>query len=194
MSEINTSSETESFRAKILLATPNMGDPRFSFTVIFVVGHDHTGAMGLVINKPKDDFLISDLLEQVGIEGDVKVVDTPVLDGGPVDIDRGFVLHSLDYFTEQSSLKVSETLAMTSTKDVLEALVTDAAPEKAIMAVGYAGWGPGQLEAEIADNAWLILDGTDSLIFSGNMDGKWASALSEMGIEPSSLSQSGGTA
>lgn len=194
MNESSTHDPIESFRSKFLLATPNMGDPRFSFSVIYLVGHDHTGAMGLIINRRKADLHISDLLEQVGVEGDIQVANTPVLDGGPVDLDRGFVLHSLDYFTEDSSLKVSETLAMTSTKDVLNALVTKDSPSQAVMAVGYAGWGPGQLESEIADNSWLVADANDALIFSDDLSGKWATALSDIGIDPSSLSQDGGRA
>ncbi len=184
----------QSFRAKLLIATPNMGDPRFSFSVIYMIGHDSSGAMGIIINKAKSDILISDLLEDIGIEGDVRVADTPVLDGGPVDIDRGFVIHSSDYFEPKSSLMVSDTLAMTPTKGVLESFVKDTRPDKAVMAIGYAGWGAGQLESEIADNAWLVTEADEALIFSEDLDGKWAKALSDMGIDPSSLSQSGGRA
>jgi len=171
-----------------------MGDPRFRFAVIFIASHDKSGAMGLIINKGKSGLLISDLLDQVGIDGEVQVADRPVLNGGPVDIDRGFVLHSADYFKPDSSLKISETLSLTSTKDVLESLVSDDHPKNALLAVGYAGWGAGQLEREIADNSWLIAQADDDLVFSQDLDGKWAKALSDMGINPSSLSQSGGRA
>jgi putative transcriptional regulator len=150
--------------------------------------------MGIVINKGKAGLLISDLLDQIGIDGHVRVADTPVLNGGPVDIDRGFVLHSADYFKPETSLKISETLSLTSTKDVLEALVSDDAPSRAVLAVGYAGWGAGQLEAEIADNAWLIAEADEALIFNQDLDGKWATALSEMGIDPSALAHGGGRA
>jgi len=183
-----------SFRGKFLLATPNMGDPRFRFAVIYVVNHDSSGAMGIIVNKKKGDLHISDLLDQIGISGNVRVADTPVLRGGPVDIDRGFVLHSADYFQPETSLKISDTLFLTSTKDVLEALVSDDAPSRAMLAIGYAGWGPGQLEAELADNAWLIADSDDALIFSNDLSGKWGNALTEMGIDPSTLSHSGGRA
>lgn len=184
----------QSFRGQLLLATPDMGDPRFRFTVIYVVSHDQRGAMGIIINKGKSGLHISDMLDQIGIEGDVKVADTPVLNGGPVDIDRGFVLHSADYFKKDTSLKISDTLSLTSTKDVLEALVSDDAPERAMLAVGYAGWGRGQLEKEIIDNAWLVIDADEDLIFSNDLDGKWASALGEMGIDPGALSHGGGRA
>ena len=184
----------QSFRNSLLIATPDMGDPRFRFAVIYVVSHDTSGAMGIIVNKGKPGLHISDLLDQIGIEGDVRVADTSVLNGGPVDIDRGFVLHSSDYFRPESSLKCSDTLSLTSTKDVLESLVSDNHPKNAMLAIGYAGWSPGQLEGEIADNFWLVSDTDDDLIFSQDLSGKWAAALADMGIDPSSLSASGGSA
>lgn len=191
---VTPETQTQSYKGQLLLATPDMGDPRFRFAVIYIVSHDRSGAMGIIINKGKSGLLISDLLDQIGIDGDVRVADTPVLSGGPVDIDRGFVLHSADYFKPETSLKVSDTLSLTSTKDVLEALVSDSAPERAMLAVGYAGWGAGQLENEIMDNAWLLTRADEDLIFSIDLDGKWAAALGEMGIDPSALSHGGGTA
>ena len=186
--------KSQSFRNTFLVATPDMGDPRFQFSVIYVVSHDRSGAMGIVINKDKDGLLISDLLDQVGISGDMKIADGPVLSGGPVDIDRGFVLHSSDYFKAEATLKISEALSLTSTKDVLESLVTDAHPKKALLAVGYAGWGAGQLEKEIALNSWLVADADEGVIFSADFEGKWATVLSDMGIDPMSLSHGGGQA
>jgi len=121
------------------------------------------------------------------------VADAPILNGGPVDIDRGFVLHSSDYFKPDSSLIISDTLSLTSTKDVLESLVSEDHPKHAMLAVGYAGWGPGQLEKEIAENSWLVTDADESLVFSEDLGSKWALALEEMGIDPSCLSQSGST-
>ena len=186
--------DTVSYRNSFLLATPAMGDPRFKFSVIYIVSHDKSGAMGIMINKGKTELVISDLLDQVGISGEVKVADAPVLNGGPVDIDRGFVLHSSDYFKPESSLIISDTLSLTSTKDILESLVSENHPKNAMLAVGYSGWGPGQLEREIADNSWLVTESTDSLIFSDDLSNKWALALGEMGIDPSCLSQFGGEA
>ena len=171
-----------------------MGDPRFRFSVIYIVSHDRSGAMGIIVNKSKPGLFISDLLEQVGISGDVQIADTPVLNGGPVDIDRGFVLHSSDYFKPESSLIVSDTLSLTSTKDVLESLVSEEHPKQAMLAVGYAGWGPGQLEKEIAENSWLVTEADDNLVFSDDLESKWGLALSDMGVDPSCLSQSGGQA
>lgn len=190
----NTEPKPQSFQNSFLIATPNMGDPRFEFAVIYIVSHDKSGAMGIIVNKGKSNFLISDMLEQIGIEGDVRVADTSVLNGGPVDIDRGFVLHSSDYFKPETSLKVSETLSLTSTKDVLESLVSDNHPKNALLAIGYAGWGAGQLEREIADNCWLVTKADDAVVFSQDLSGKWAAVLTNMGIDPSSLSQSGGRA
>ena len=110
----------QSFRISFLIATPDMEDARFNFAVIYVVSHDSSGAMGIIVNKEKPGLHISDLLDQIGITGEVRVADSAVLDGGPVDIDRGFVLHSSDYFKAETSLKCSDTLSLTSTKDVLE--------------------------------------------------------------------------
>lgn len=190
----NLNPKQSSFGNSLLIATPDMGDPRFEFSVIYIVSHDEFGAMGLIINKGKPGLLISDLLDQIGIPGDVRVADTSVLNGGPVDIDRGFVLHSSDYFKPETSLKCSDTLSLTSTKDVLESLVSENHPKQAMMAVGYAGWGAGQLEQEIAENFWLVTDANDELVFSQDLTGKWAAALADMGIDPSALSQNGGRA
>ena len=189
-----TDIKPQSFRNSFLIATPDMADPRFSFAVIYIASHDESGAMGIIVNKKQPGLQISELLDQIGISGDVKVADAAVLNGGPVDIDRGFVLHSSDYFKPDSSLKCSDTLSLTSTKDVLESLVSKNHPKSALLAIGYAGWSPGQLEDEIADNFWLVSEADDELLFSPDLAGKWAAALHDMGIDPSSLSQSGGRA
>ena len=178
---------------KFLVATPQMLDPRFARAVIYICNHDKDGAMGLVINKTKD-MPLSKMLNHIGIDGEVKVADSPVLSGGPVDTNRGFVLHSPDFKNLNNSLKLSDTLMMTSTKDVLESLVADHAPDKAVLAVGYAGWSDGQLERELQNNAWLVVDGDEALIFDTDMDGKWTKALSKIGVTPEMLSATGGSA
>jgi len=178
---------------KFLVATPQMQDPRFARAVIYVCNHDKDGAMGLVINKTKD-MPLSKMLGHIGIEGEVKVADSPVLSGGPVDTNRGFVLHSPDFQNDKNSLKLTESLMMTSTKDVLEALVADHAPNKAVLAVGYAGWSEGQLESELQNNAWLVVDGDEALIFDTDMGGKWTKALAKIGVTPEMLSATGGSA
>jgi len=198
VSTIETDSEIDppyaSYRGQYLIATPAMGDPRFAHTVIFLCAHDAKGAMGLIINRAKPGLVISDLLDHVGVDGAVRVADSAVLDGGPVEIDRGFVLHSADWFRDESSLKVSEQLGLTTTKDALEALVSDNPPDRAMLAIGYAGWEAGQLEAEIAQNCWLVAGGDDTLVFDDNMDAKWTQALARIGVDPAQLSAMGGRA
>ncbi len=183
---------------RLLIATPEMGDPRFKSAVIYICSHDSSGAMGIVINKQVikagGALQLSDMLSNIGIEGDVRVANTPVLEGGPVDIDRGFVLHSADYFKTETSLKLSDTLSLTSTKDVLEALVKDGAPKKAMLAVGYSGWGAGQIERELQDNAWIVADTDEAIIFDTDLGGKWVKALASLGIRPEMLSRTGGSA
>jgi len=193
-----TDSNDLKLTGRLLIATPDMGDPRFKATVIYVCSHDASGAMGIIINKQivkaGGALSLSDMLYNIGIEGNVQVADTPVLEGGPVDIDRGFVLHSADYFKTDTSLKLSDTLTLTSTKDVLEALVKEEAPEKAMLAVGYSGWGAGQIEREVQDNAWIVADADEALIFDTDLDGKWVKALASLGIRPEMLSRTGGSA
>ena len=178
---------------KFLVATPQMQDPRFARAVIYICNHDKSGAMGLVINKTKD-MPLSQMLGHIGITGDVKVADSPVLSGGPVDTNRGFVLHSPDFKNVKNSMQLSDTLMMTSTKDVLESLVADHAPDRAVLAVGYAGWSDGQLEDELQNNCWLVVDSDEALIFDTDFDGKWTKALATIGVTPDMLSATGGSA
>ena len=189
-----TSPSTINLTGQLIIATPEMGDPRFNRAVIYICSHDADGAMGIMINKGRGGRMLSDMLENIGIEGAVRVADSPVLLGGPVDIDRGFVLHSADYFKSETSLKLSDTLNLTSTKDILEALVMDEAPEKAMLAVGYSGWSAGQLERELQDNAWIVAGGDEALIFDFNLEDKWTKALASLGIKPEMLSGTGGSA
>ena len=179
---------------KFLIALPGMGDPRFEKSVIYMCSHTDDGSMGIMINKAKGEIVISDLLGQIGIEGDVTVADTPVLNGGPVDIERGFVLHTADYYNKETSLRLSATLALTSTKDILKALTSDEAPDLAVLAVGYSGWGSGQIESEIAQNAWMVVEAMESLIFEIGLEDKWAKALATIGVTPEMLSHVGGSA
>lgn len=178
---------------KFLVATPQMGDPRFARAVIYMCNHDQDGAMGIVINKTKD-IPLSEMLGHIGIQGEVRVADTAVLSGGPVDTNRGFVFHSPDFVNLNNSLHLSNTLVMTSTKDVLESLVSDNAPRKAVLAVGYSGWSDGQLASELQANAWLVVEGDEALIFDEDMDSKWTRALAKIGVTPDMLSATGGSA
>lgn len=179
---------------KYLCALPGMGDHRFDKSVIYICSHTPDGTMGLVVNKQKSDIIIADLLDDIGIEGSSRMADHPVLHGGPVDIDRGFVLHTADYYNDGTSLRISETLALTSTRDALEALTSADGPDLAVLAVGYSGWSGGQLEREIAQNAWMVIDGKESLIFENGLDDKWAKVLAFIGVTPDMLSHFGGSA
>jgi len=187
----------------LLVATPAMGDPRFRHAVIYVCSHDADGAMGIVLNRPKRGrtgitITLTDLLDSIGVKGEPRVADTPVLAGGPVDMERGFVLHTPDYRNTNATQALSDTLMMTSTRDVLDSLVTDKAPERAVLAVGYAGWGEGQLETELSGNAWLVCkaepEAIDNLVFAADHEAKWAEALAQIGIDPAMLSAAAGSA
>jgi len=179
---------------KLLIAMPAMGDPRFEHAVVFLCAHSEDGAMGLIVNKPTDDVTLTDLLEQLSIEALPGARRMKVHFGGPVEAGRGFVLHSPDYESSISSLRVDERFRMTATLDVLEEFARGAGPARALMALGYAGWGPGQLEAELAQNAWLTCEATPELVFSPDDGGKWQAALKLLGVDALMLSGTGGRA
>ncbi len=180
---------------QLLIAMPGMNDPRFKKTVIFICSHSNEGAMGIVINRPHKDLKFSELLSQLNIEPDAQPPrKIEVLSGGPVEQGRGFVLHSKDYFTEGATLKVDPGLSLTATTDVLRALAKGEGPSKAIFALGYAGWGAGQLEQELIDNAWITCDSDADLIFDQNHIGKYSAALNKLGIDPRLLSSEAGHA
>ena len=179
---------------KLMVAMPAMGDERFARSVILICAHTDEGAMGLIINKPVPDFSFADLLGQLNIGRRAQGRDIRVHFGGPVERGRGFVLHSNDYAGGSATTQVQGGFGMTATIDVLEALAKGNGPRHALLALGYAGWGPGQLEAEIARNDWLVADPAEDLVFSDLDSGKWAGALKGMGIDPISLSPHAGRA
>jgi len=185
--------ESTKLGGRFLVSMPGMEDPRFDRAVIYMCSHDENGAMGVIINKTKGPFL-SDMLEQTGIKASVAIADSPVLDGGPVDINRGFVLHTADYYFPETCMRLSETLALSSDQDALISLTTDQAPDQAVLIVGYSGWAAGQLEHEIARNVWMVVDAPESLIFDKDMKTKWSRALGILGITPDMLSGAGGRA
>ncbi|MFN3823267.1 MAG: YqgE/AlgH family protein [Pseudorhodobacter sp.] len=179
---------------KLLIAMPGMDDPRFESSVILICAHSPDGAMGLIVNKPTPELSFAGLLEQLGI---ALRPDTPAIRvhfGGPVERGRGFVLHSLDYRADGATMDIAGSYAMTATQDVLTALGRGEGPRSALLALGYAGWGPGQLEQELARNDWLTGEAADDLIFAAEDGGKWAAALRHLGIDPSALSSAGGRA
>ncbi len=184
-------------KGKLLLAMPSMGDPRFERAVIFMCAHDSKGAMGLVINRTMPNVEFSDLIKQLKIESDIKInfekLDLPVLCGGPVESARGFLLHSND-FMRHDTMNVDSSFGVTGTVDALKDVACGEGPEDLLFILGYAGWTAGQLDAEIQQNAWLVIDADPSLIFSGSADEKWSRAVKTLGIDPSMLSSSAGRA
>ena len=179
---------------KLLIAMPGMGDPRFGHAVVFVCAHSEDGAMGLIVNKPSGDLTLRDLLEQLSLERGPDARQLPVHFGGPVEHARGFVLHGADYSSAISTLEVNGAFGMTATLDILEEMAAGRGPAQAIVALGYAGWGPGQLEAEIAQNGWLTADASPDLVFGAPDMDKWEAALSVIGVSALALSADGGRA
>ncbi len=179
---------------QILIAMPGMGDPRFAHAVILICAHSGDGAMGLIINKPAPGLNFDSLLDQLSIPKGESGREICVHQGGPVERSRGFVLHSRDWKAEKASMQVGVDYFMTATLDILEALAQGVGPRSALLALGYAGWGPGQLEAEIGRNDWLTAKASTELIFSPDDAAKWAGALRGMGIDPVSLSSTAGRA
>lgn len=173
---------------------PGMGDPRFDRSVILICAHSDEGAMGLIVNKPSPDLSFAALLDHLEIARTPSGRDIRVHFGGPVERGRGFVLHSREYAPKIGSMVVPGGLAMTATQDILADLAQGGGPSQALLALGYAGWGPGQLEGEIARNDWLTASVPEGLIFAADDDAKWGRALRSMGIDPFSLSAAAGRA
>lgn len=180
---------------RLLIASPSMGDKRFRRSVVLVCDHDKDHAMGLVLNKAMPKLTLPDLLQQIGIECSIRLPKLPVLDGGPCQRDRGFVLHSDDWESDEATLDVGTGLRMTATRDVLQAIGRGDRPSRAMLALGYSGWGPGQLEDEIRENAWLIGDPDPATVLEGgNLKSKWDRAFAALGIEPWRLTRDVGHA
>lgn len=180
---------------QLLIAMPQMQDPRFARSVVYLCSHSvEDGAMGLIVNKPIDELTIDQLYAHLNIE---PVMTVPRLQrvhfGGPVDTGLGFVLHSTDYH-EEGTLRIANDLAMTASFDILRTLAKGAGPRRHLLALGYAGWGAGQLEAEIQDNGWLSVAADEGLVFDSDDDGKWRRALAKLGVSPEMLSGGAGHA
>ncbi len=180
-------------RGKLLLAMPNMGDPRFERSVICLCEHSEQGAMGIIVNQPAEHIAFPELMDQLQIPAPPNCAQVGVFTGGPVEPNRGFVLHSADYLHD-TSLIVSELVALSATVDILKALAHGMGPRHSLLALGYAGWGPGQLEAEIQENAWLHTEVDADLLFSTEATLKWALAMAKLGIDLSMLSTQAGHA
>ena len=181
------------FVGQVLLAMPAMTDPRFERSVIYICAHNEDGAMGIVINKTLNSIDSRDLLEELDIPTDPTTRNITVHFGGPVENQRGFVLHSLDY--EHAELLVVEgQVGLSATLDILRDLAQGSGPKHSILALGYAGWGPGQLEAEFQENAWLSVPANETLLFDVPNDDKWERAFNSIGVDLSVLSSSSGRA
>ena len=178
---------------QLLIAMPQMEDRRFVKTVIYLCAHTADGAMGLVVNKLMDNVNFSDLLEQLNISGSGGGEAINVHFGGPVETGRGFVLHSAD-FVEDASLVIDDTVALTATIDILKAIAAGKGPQRSLLALGYAGWGPGQLDNELQRNGWLSVPADDGLIFGGSHDNRWERAMAKLGINITMLSGDAGHA
>jgi len=178
---------------KLLIAMPGMGDPRFEKSVVFICVHSPEETMGLIVNKPVPGLALKNLFEQLEIT-DAGGSDAAVQYGGPVESGRGFVLHSGTYGQKGVTLNVSPAFSMTADKEILQAMADGQGPEQAVLMLGYAGWGPGQLEQEIVHNGWLVTEASAELVFGNDNSVKWVAALKSLGIEPSALSASAGRA
>jgi putative transcriptional regulator len=186
---------------QMLIASPSMQDERFTRTLIYICAHSSEGAMGIVVNQPAPHISFPDLLVKLEVIPAADMIQLPrragvvkVLKGGPVETERGFVLHSADFFIENSTLPIDEGVCLTATLDILKAIARGKGPESALLALGYAGWAPGQLEAEIHNNGWLHCSADSDLIFGTDVEAKYDRALKKIGIMPGMLSSDVGHA
>jgi putative transcriptional regulator len=185
--------ETGYMDGYLLVAMPTMSDPRFARTVIYLCAHTADGAMGLVVNRLLDSLTFPDLLEQLGIQTSNVGDEIRVHFGGPVESARGFVLHSTDYMHDASMI-VDGNIALTATVDVLKAMADGMGPRRHLLALGYAGWAPGQLDAEIQANGWLLCPADENLVFGTDVISKWSQAVNKIGIDITKLATESGHA
>lgn len=195
---------------QLLIALPNIRDPRFERAVIYICTHNEDGCLGLRVNSPSEDLTIGDTLAQLNLpELDIEALkknnsistqiddftiempphlfDMPVMNGGPVEHNRGFILHSQEYNLDEETIEISETVSMTSTSRILSDISLGQGPKKICFAIGYVGWQAGQLEEEIAANYWMIVDADDDIIFDHNFEEKYDLSLKILGIKPEML-------
>jgi putative transcriptional regulator len=189
------SEPSESFlEGKLLIAMPGMPDPRFEKSVIFMCAHSAKGAMGIIINKPIDGLSFRELMDKFNINVTAEGLDTPIMFGGPVHVGRGFVLHSSDYGSKDATLPITSEISLTATTDILEAISKGCGPTRSMLALGYAGWGDGQIESEILANGWIHCDADPELIFDTDCEAKWETAIAKLGARISGLSAEAGRA
>ena len=186
---------------QVLVAMPGMADQRFARSVIYLCAHSKEGAMGLIINQRAKRIKFADLLVQLDVIDEQEAIRLPrraggmqVLKGGPVETQRGFVLHSSDYHVEDTTMPIDATVSLTATVDILRAIAQDAGPYQAVLALGYAGWSPGQLEREIQQTGWLSCEADADLVFGADLESKYARAMRKIGIDPAMLVNDAGHA
>jgi len=184
--------QTMNLTHHFLIAMPAMADPHFARSLTFICEHNDRGALGIVVNRPIE-MNLQTLLEQVSIPPGADLKDVPVHFGGPVQIDRGFVLHA-PLGQWQSTLAVSSEIGLTTSKDILQAVARGEGPGKLLVTLGYAGWAPGQLEQELAQNAWLTVQAKSEVIFDLRAEERLQAAMGLLGIDPASLSEQAGHA
>lgn len=185
--------KTPYLAGQLLIAMPGMRDPRFEKTVIYMCAHNADGAMGLVVNRALESLSFPDLLEQLGIETSGAGGKIDIHFGGPVESGRGFVLHSRDYL-QDATMVVDHDVALTATVDILKAMAGGKGPMQSLLALGYSGWGPGQLDSEIMGNGWLSVPADNDLVFGAGLEDKWDRAMGKIGIDPRMLSDEAGHA
>jgi putative transcriptional regulator len=180
---------------QMLIASPAMQDERFARSLIYMCAHSSEGAMGIVVNRPAANIRFPDLLVKLNVIPPAELIRLPpragavtVLKGGPVETERGFVLHSADFFIENSTLPIDEGICLTATLDILKAIARGAGPASALFALGYAGWAPGQLENELHANGWLHCSADRELVFGTDVEAKYNRAMEKIGIRPGMLS------
>jgi putative transcriptional regulator len=184
----------KSLTGQLLVAMPQMMDPRFARSVVYVCAHSgDEGAMGLVVNKLMASLTMDELFTHLKLEPGAIGHARPVHFGGPVEPGRGFVLHTADY-REEATLVVGDEFAITATLDILRAIGKGEGPRRSLLALGYAGWAPGQLDAEMQANGWLSVPADSDLLFDGDSDAKWQRALTKLGIDLTMLSTDAGHA
>ncbi len=200
----NSSGETGYLDGKMLIAMPGMKDERFARSVIYICAHSPDGAMGIVVNQNAPEFCFSDLLVQLEVIGEEQAILLPrrteqikILKGGPVETGRGFVLHSADFFIENSTLPIEtggSGVCLTATLDILKAIASGEGPDTAMLALGYSAWSPGQLEREIQGNGWLTCEADRDLLFGAPLSAKYDIAMRKIGIDPRMLTTEAGHA
>jgi len=201
MSQMSETDEEGYLSGQLLVAMPGASDTHFERSVVYVCAHSEEGAMGIVINRPAEHLSFMELLQQLDLIPEDKAINIPpalnrmaVFVGGPVETGRGFVLHSADYFSADSTMAIDGSVCLTATIDILRAIARGSGPHQSLLALGYAGWAPGQLESEIQANGWLTCPGDAELVFDPRPDEKYTLALAKMGVDPSFLVTQAGNA